>query len=241
MDKKKTQMIFYGIILVGLIIFVAKKDVIPEPLPIQDGATWDISTQVTNQGLDTYLKEEADFDYSNENVYKLAQQIKSSTSTPYDAIKKTAKYVVTNVQYNAKISINYCYDETASKVLASGSGDCVSMSRLVTALLRAQGIPARTMGGCLTSSRGCLPLFAAIPSFEARTTPMSQGDYKKRGFLHEWVEAWDPEKGWSLIESTSGQVFNMNCDSYLEYGYDTNKYERCVIQESSFWNTCAVA
>ncbi len=240
MDKRKTQSIFLFGVLVVMVIFVASKNAIPEPKPIQ-GENWDISREVSDNGLQEFLVETSDFNYNNQNVYKLAQEIKSSTATSYDAIKKTAKFVVTNVQYDSKISINYCYDETAASVLEKGSGDCVSMSRLVTALLRAQGIPTRTVGGCLTSSRSCVPLFAVIPTFEARVTPMETGDFKKRGFLHEWVESWSPEHGWMLIEATSGQVFSMDCGSYMIYGYDSNRYDRCIISSADFWNRCATA
>jgi len=237
--KLKEKDIFMVAVLIALLVFVTSKHAIPEPLSPITSSTWDISNEVSDSGLSEFLVETADFDYSNENVYKLAQQIKSSTATPYDSIKKTAKYVVSSIDYSSKISVSYCYEETASKVLATGKGDCVSMSRLVTALLRAQGIPARTVGGCLTSSRSCTPLFAAIPSFEARTTPMAYNDFKKRGFLHEWVEVYDVStNGWLLVESTSGQVFKLNCDSYLMYHYDTNKYDRCTIDSQSFWQTC---
>lgn len=229
-----------SILYVGLVIFLllAIPQGLKDIIPIE--GEWDISEQVEGRDYEQYLKEEHDFDYSDPAVYQLAEDIKSSTSTPEQAVKETIRYVARNIRYSSKISIPYCYEETASQVLKTKKGDCVSMSRLVTALLRAQGIPTRTMGGCLTRNR-CGILFSAIPYLDAQTTPMTEDDFKKRGFLHEWVESWTPNQGWFIIEATSGQIYSMDCDTYLIYGYDSNRYDRCVIKDQSFWNECKVA
>ena len=206
--------------------------------------TWDITEQVaaySSENLRKYLIEEKDFDYSHQSVLDVAKKIKAESSTVFEAIKDTAKYTYDTVKYNSKVSATQCYDETASSVLHAKVGDCVSMARLDTAILRAMGIPARTVGGCLSRSVSCAPLFAAYPGISAKVTDMSEGDFKKRGFLHEWVEAWVPEKGWVLVEATSGQVFPITCQAYIKYAYDTNQYDRCVITDKSFWNICAVS
>lgn len=201
---------------------------------------WDISSQVNSMGYGKYLIEELDFDYSDEGIQNLAREIKQSTSSPEQAIKETIKYVAQNIKYSSKITVQYCYDERASTVLQTGSGDCVSMSRITTALLRAQGIPARTMGGCLSFKTRCSILFSTVPYQDAQVTELSEGDFKKRGFLHEWVEAWTPSQGFFLIEATSGQTFPLSClgSTYLKYSYDDNQYNRCVINSPSFWETC---
>jgi len=199
---------------------------------------WDISEQVKSNNYEQYLVEEKDFDYTNPMVFALAQDIKSKSSNSKEAVKDTIDYVVHHIRYSSAVTISYCYSETASSVLETGIGDCVSMSRLVTALLRAQGIPARTVGGCLSAFKRCTPLFALIPYLDARVTPMTEGDFKKRGFLHEYVEAWTPEQGWFLIEATSGQTFGLECNGYISYSYDTNERNRCVINDRDFWNIC---
>ena len=206
---------------------------------------WDITADVDKNGYSLYLAETSDFDYMSEKVYALAVNIKSNTATPKEAVKDTMRYVAQNIRYDSDVDIDYCYEEKASTVLEVMQGDCVSMSRLVTALLRAQGIPARTMGGCLTSQR-CVPLFASVPYLkEPQVTPMVEGDYKKRvgqlkkGFLHEWVEYWIPENdGWQIVESTSGQSFDISCATYLPYSYDSNKFDRCIINSQEFWMQC---
>jgi len=228
-----------NLVMIAVVIVIAFAISGAPSFKIITSGGWDISAKVTSKGYEMYLKEEADFDYSSRNVYDVAYDIKSRTRTPKQAIRETLDFVVHNVRYSSSISVNECYDEKASTILEIGKGDCVSMSRLTTALLRAQGIPARTMGGCLSIKTRCTPLFAAVPFLEARVTEMIEDDFKKRGYLHEWVEAFDGEK-WYLLESTSGQVFDLTpqCGAYINFGYDSNRFNRCVISDSGFWNLC---
>ena len=238
MGEDKRKIIIVSGILIFLIVFMGTRDKLIEPLPIAEGV-WDISEQVSLQNLQQYLIEEVDFDYTHPRIQEIAQNIKSTTATPYDAIKATAKYVYNNIQYSSKISVGYCYEETASSALEQGVGDCVSMTRLNVAILRAMGIPARSNGGCLASSGRCTAIFAvAPPEVQAQVTEMVIDDFKKRGFLHEWLEVFDGEK-WYILEATSGQLFTSSCPSYIQYAYDNNRFDRCVIASQSFWNLCA--
>jgi transglutaminase-like putative cysteine protease len=239
----KNEKILVVLSIIVLVLFLTSKKELSLPTtptistPTIPGS-WDISSAVQENNYTQYLVEEKDFDYSDERIYSVAEQIKQGTNSAKDAIKRTALYTVQHVRYDGSVSINYCYNEKASTVLASGKGDCVSMSRLNTAILRVMGIPARTMGGCLTSIR-CSALFAAIPGYTAQTSPII--DNKKRGFLHEYVEVWDGEE-WFILESTSGQIFSFDsCGTYLDYGYDTNNIDRCTISDSDFINRCRVA
>lgn len=234
MEKQKKNAFFMGIIISIFIIFLfGAKEMHIQTIP----GTWDITAEVEQAGYSTYLMEYIDFDYTTPIVYSKAQEIKASSSTPEEAIKNTLRFVASEITYSSSISIDYCYDEKASTVLENKIGDCVSMSRLVTALLRAQGIPTRTVGGCLSAYRRCTPIFAVVPGLEAKTTPMTEGDFKKRGFLHEYVEIFNG-KEWLIAEATSGQLFPLSCNSYLQYSYDTNTKERCVILSQDFWQMC---
>ena len=239
MNKKKMYLwAALGLLLLGVLFSTSQRT----KISVIEGE-WDISQEVKSNGYEIYLVETSDFDYTNPAVYNVAQEIKARTLTPEEAIEEVLKFVVQNIQYSSSVSVDSCFEETASTALQSGVGDCVSMARLATALLRAQGIPARTMGGCLSGFSRCTPIFAVVPTLEAQVTPMIEGDFKKRGFLHEWVEAWYPDNSdttgkWHLLESTSGQIFDMSCISYLEFGYDSNPRDRCVITSPDFWRTC---
>ena len=184
MDKK--QMVIIGVVIL-MALLIKFQEPIKDSIMVIPGR-WDISSTAKEAGLEEYLKEDMDFDYTSPEVYAVAQEIKAKARNEEEAIKETLLFVVRNVRYSSAITISYCYQEKASDVLNSGLGDCVSMSRLVTALLRAQGIPARTAGGCLASFKRCVSVFAVIPTIEAQTTEMMEGDFKKRGFLHRRIK-----------------------------------------------------
>lgn len=235
MAKERKLFIVVGILLL-LFVFIGTKD---KFIPIEPVVgNWDISEEVAKQGYEEFLIEEIDFDYSDPQIQELARTIKSNTATPYEAVKTTASYVYNNIRYSSKVSISYCYEETASSALEARSGDCVSMVRANVAILRAMGIPARSNGGCLKSSQRCSPLFAVAPLIDAKVTPMTEDDFKKRGFLHEWAEIWVPTQGWLILEATSGQLFEKNCAAYINYAYDSNQYDRCIISSREFWSLC---
>jgi len=81
-------------------------------------------------------------------------------------------------------------------------------------------------------------MYALYPTQDAQVTEMIDGDFKKRGFLHEYLIFWTPETSWLTIEATSGQIFTSDCDQYLFYSFDSNQFDRCVVQDASFWNEC---
>ena len=242
--KQKTTVVFVMLAILLIFLFGGGKAAVDnktsQGTQIASQGTWDISQKVKDNNLTPYLREELDFDYSDPEILEIAKSIKSSTATPYDAVKKTAKYVYDNIDYST-VTVSHCYQETAASTLESGSSDCVGMTRLNIGILRAMGIPARSVGGCLKSSVRCSPLFAVAPGVQAKVSPLVEGDFKKRGFLHEWVEVFDGEK-WYSLESTSGQIFDKEtCNQYIIFGYDNNQYNRCTIADQGFWNRCSIS
>lgn len=188
------------------------------------------------KGMEEYVEETQEFDYSNPSIRVVSSTIKEDSGSINDAIKKSSKYVVENIEYSSGISVEDCFMETASGVLENKKGDCVSMSRLLVSLLRAQNIPARTVGGCLSKDYTCDVTFATMPFEKAKFTEIKD-DFKKRGYLHEWVEAYNGRE-WVLIESTSGQVFDNQCQDYGFYHYDQDSVERCIIEDEIFIDEC---
>ena len=252
MTKNNKNLLIVGSVLFALILLYGGIKGAPNKSGSQGqvssiSGSWDISDKVKENNLTQYLKEEIDFDYSHPEIQEIASQIKSSTNTPYDAVKKTAKYVYDAIQYDSAVTVSSCYQETAGSTLEIGRSDCVGMTRLNVALLRAQGIPARSVGGCLKSTVRCSPLFAVAPGVQAKVTPLTEGDFKKRGFLHEWVEVFvptpkNPDGEWLSLEATSGQIFSKDsCDQYIIFAYDSNQYNRCTLTDQGFWNLCSIS
>lgn len=184
-----------------------------------------------------YLIAEEDFDFTPE-LAEVANNLNDRSNTDQDRIKNTLRFVYNHIEYNSDVSIQECFAEKASTILERGYGDCVSMTRLTVSLLRMQNVPIRSVGGCIDLDKTCGELFSVLPEDVPVPKPQLQDDYKKRGFLHEWAEAWTPETGWVLLETTNGKVYDINCDSYRFYSYDTNPRDRCVINNNKFFKEC---
>jgi transglutaminase-like putative cysteine protease len=239
-DKPKVIFFWLGIIVLAFALFGTTSSFVKEVKEPVKG-NWDISEQVEQQNLQQFLVEEIDFDYSNPAIQQIAKDIKANTQDPYEAARVTARYVYDTIRYSSNIDIPYCYSETASSTLEAGFSDCVGMTRMNVAILRAMGIPARSSGGCLRQTQRCAPLFAVAPEIEPQVTPMTEEDFKKRGFLHEWLEFWTPETGWQITEATAGRIYTLECPMFIQYHYDTNQFDRCVITDRSFWELCKAA
>jgi hypothetical protein len=70
---------------------------------------------------------------------------------------------------------------TADQILKEKRGDCTEFSKALLLLLRAIGIPSRTLSGIALAS-DTPPTFA----------------------YHAWVEAWFPDRGWVALDPTWG-------------------------------------
>lgn len=185
-----------------------------------------------------YTQAQAVIDYLSPEIQDVINNMDSTS--PEDAIKKARSYVLDKITYNsAGITPQYCYGETATSALKIGTGDCVSMVKLGTAILRGQGIAVRTLGGCVKWSGTCSTLMGTVP------LPLQKADIydgKKRGYLHEWSEVWLPERGWILVDFTNGAIYEKGCEDYLIYDYDEGHYrDICVITDQDFINQCKVA
>ena len=97
-----------------------------------------------------------------------------------EALRHIADYVSKNIRYNEKLgTITQTWKLGALWTLNARQGVCLQFSRLYVALARAAGIPARVAGG-----------FGFLEPGED-----VEGDY-----LHAFVEAYIPGRGWLPIE-----------------------------------------
>ena len=240
----KHIMIVVSVIIVVLLILAGTKKISPLP-PIPD-TVWQKQSQsewqkqytkeMIENNIDLeYTQPQSTIDYFTEDLQKVISEMDSTS--PEDAVKKATKFILKNIRYELSgISADFCYAETATSTLRDGFGDCVSMTKLGTAILRGQGIAVRSGGGCVKFTEQCASLMAtfAIPYQKAEIY-----DGKKRGFLHEWAEVWFPEEGWVIVDFTSGAVYNKQCNEYTLYSYDNAHWkEMCVITDNSFIQQC---
>jgi transglutaminase-like putative cysteine protease len=169
------------------------------------------------------------------NLISLAESLKGKDD--FETTKNVLGYIVNNIQYDPEVSIPYCFTETADKVYTTKSGDCVSMTRLSTALLRLNNISVRTVGGCINFRYSCAPAFSVV-GLGFDDIPVSDiEDGKKRGYLHEWSEAYINGR-WYILENTAGLVLPSDCAAYKVYSESTNQINRCIISNQKFIQEC---
>ena len=88
------------------------------------------------------------------------------------------------------------WEDSASSTYTKGKGVCTNFSRLLVALMRAAGIPART-----TYGYGMMP---TVP-YETYT----------ENFEHVWTEVYVPGTGWIPVEPQSPGTFGFSLSSHL--------------------------
>jgi len=181
------------------------------------------------------LNESKLIDYSNPEIQKVVENIEKTTNNKYKQIELTSTYVNNNINYEVMTGV-YCESETASSVLENKKGDCVSSTKLTTAILSGLEIPVQIIEGCLTNpdiyfeySEG---LSVAPNKFINFTVPKPAiMKVKKAGSLHSWIRAYDG-KEWQTIETTVGVVFPTKYEKeigyiFFEYPDYYDKMELC--------------
>lgn len=230
-------LVIFGIIL--LVFFVVGKktiNYISEPPVPKEQWQAQYREQLLSNNIDLkYTQAQPTIDYNTPQLTEVINNMDSNS--PEDALKKATKFVLRNVQYDSSnIDANFCYKETATSTYILGFGDCVSMTKLGTALLRGQGIAVRSTGGCVVFTGACDSIMGTIPLHIPKAEIF---DGKKRGYLHEWAEVWMPEDGWVLVDFTSGAIYDKGCSDYHFYSYDEGHYkDMCVITDKSFIGEC---
>jgi hypothetical protein len=169
--------------------------------------------------LDEYCLPQEYVDSDNKAVIKQAEQLRGSND--YATARNTLDFVHKTIQAPRGNQVNNV-QLTASELLDKPVGVCYDNAILMTALLRAEGIPARLISG----------LSLQIPLNK-------EGDWTHPGGAHAWVEFYVDGK-WHFTDPTWG-IFDRSDTAHLSYGtYDANitsafqLARRQVIEEAGF-------
>jgi len=201
-----------------------------------------------NDVSDYYTQERGEFDF-NSPVPQIASSLYQQSNSVQEYVKNVAQYVYDNVDYDwdsieeGYIS-SYCLENTASDVLNNGLGVCATQSKAVIALLRFKGIAARFVAGCACENYGndyCGALFSIGERPPITPEPIYEdGKLVIAGTGHGWVEAWLPEYGWTIVESTNGYAYNILCYRYMRRGVilDDNVDDMCFLDGEDYINEC---
>ncbi len=126
-----------------------------------------------DEGLRPFLEPTFNIESDEEEIISKARQICANERRPLVVCRKLLNWVYHHIEKKPVASI-----PSAVEVLRTGMGDCNEHATLLTALLRAMGIPARMSCG-LVYTRG-------------------------KFFYHAWTEAY--VGGWITLDATMNQI-----------------------------------
>ena len=149
--------------------------------------------------LDEYTLPQQFIDSDNESIIALAAQLRGSND--FQTAQNIHDYVNDLISWpiGDRINVTQLY---ASELLESPVGVCGDFAILMTALLRAEGIPTRTISGLVFSSN--------------RLAFRSTGNWIHPGGAHGWVEFFADGK-WHFADPSWG-IFNRNTTKHLSFG-----------------------
>ncbi|HID60581.1 MAG TPA: transglutaminase domain-containing protein [Hadesarchaea archaeon] len=119
------------------------------------------------------------YESDNPAIQSLAQQLTDGITNPYYKAKRVFDYLMENLDYQLQQT-----EHGALWGLQMGKGDCTEFSNLFIALVRAVGIPAKSISGF-----GYLALY----------TPETGKDIKELG--HAWSIFYLPGYGWAPADA----------------------------------------
>ena len=105
-------------------------------------AEYSVPYNGTDDELLNYLKPEMFIQSDDKKIIDLARRIAGENTDPFTAARKVMAWVFDNLEKTPVVSM-----PDAKKILANKKGDCNEHATIMTALLRAAGIPARTVVG----------------------------------------------------------------------------------------------
>lgn len=146
--------------------------------------------------FDAYIQPQQYVDSNNNAVIRQAEQLRGNSD--YETARNTLSYV-----HKTMRSPSDNQEDTvqlpASELLESPVGVCYDNAILMTALLRANGIPTRVISGLVLE----IPLG-------------NEGDWSHPGGAHAWVEFYADGR-WHFADPTWG-IFEKSDTEHLSYG-----------------------
>jgi hypothetical protein len=125
-----------------------------------------------------------------ERTRELASQLAAGQSNAFDTATAVEDYVRSTIAYNEDVDAPPSNQDVVDYVLfESKEGYCEYYASAMAVLLRAEGIPARVVGGY----------------FPAPFDPNEGGNLYREKNAHLWVEAFFPGYGWIPFEPTANR------------------------------------
>lgn len=142
--------------------------------------------------LAPYLKPAPGIESDHPLIVSKAREIISDETNPFLKAKKIFAFLNSHMRYASKPTDPA--NKGALSALQTGLGVCEDYADLMVALLRAVGIPSRTVAGWMGDIN------------EPQLTIADEGGYKLPG--HMWVEYYLPGYGWIPADPTYTYLYN---------------------------------
>jgi hypothetical protein len=119
-------------------------------------------------------------------VHQLAMRVVGNAATNRDKIAAVERYFLGNYRYQFGIDVPSQVDPLTYFLLEKPPAHCEFFASGATILLRAAGVPSRYVTGFVAAEKN------------------DYGDYwiARNRDAHAWAEAFDPARGWVLVEAT---------------------------------------
>ncbi len=157
--------------------------------PLNDVSHYPLSDDDFGAKVRQYLAPSKDIQSDDPSVAALAGSLTKNAVTVMQAYTDIMNWVADNLTYVIDTR------QDAVSVLSDRTGSCVGYSNLSIALLRAAGIPARSV-------RGYVP-----PGYDWGEKKNYWGVTLNSGGFHEWLEVYFPGQGWVLSDAESSKNF----------------------------------
>lgn len=162
--------------------------------------------------LDGYTEAQQFVDSDNEDIIRLGEQLRGENE--YETARNIWRHVNKTIRLSSGTQVNAA-QLCASELLKYPVGVCGDYAILMTALLRAEGIPARMISGL------------TLEIYELNKA----SDWNHPGIAHAWVEFFADGK-WHFADPTWGK-FEKSDTSHLSYG-TYQMYAMSDFQQSRF-------
>jgi hypothetical protein len=149
-------------------------------IPWQAEVTYDTEGELYR----AYTRPERGIESEDQKIRELALQIVGDETNVYKRVLLLQSWVQQNVLYP---DLGSQYPDDALMCIDQGVGDCAGQSKVLVALCRALGIPARTVSGLRPFERGVGQLEAFGPRAAWFESTLD---------VHVWVEVYFPDLGW---------------------------------------------
>ena len=220
-------LVLVGISLVIVVFFSFNTPVNPD---------WeeDYRKALDDEGVSSvdYLSPDRIIDYDDKDLMVLINNIREESTSADDALRKAIKHTSRELDYDWTTN---CFDSTSSsEIFNTNSGHCVHMTKLDLALVRGLGLAARPVGGCLLPQNVCAPLFSLVDEGPKTPPTIDKSSKSRKGYLHQWLQVWLPDKGWVNVEATTGTVYEEDCGLYVVSDFTLN----CEEPDDNFADEC---